>query len=423
METFDIGLFERLGLSLAIGLLIGIERGWQEREAKPGARAAGIRTFALIGLLGGVWGLLAPLAGPTVLGFAALGFSAGLTLFEWRETRAAGKFSATGLIAGLLAFALGAYSVLGNAIVAASAAVAATFILAERRALHAFLDRMSWEELRAALLLLVMTFVALPLLPDRAIDPWGAINPHQIWLMTILIAALSYAGYVAVKLAGGRNGLLYAGTAGGLVSSTTVTWTFARLAGERPQATMQFLAGIAGSWTASLLRVITVALVLAPPFGILLAKIAGGSLVLLCLLTALFFRMAGRNENGATLELKDPFELGVILRFGVVLVVIMLAAKLAAQMFGEGGVLSLAAISGSADVDPILLSMAQSVGRGGSADLAALAVSVAVGANTLAKTGLGLYFGRLRIGGPLAAMCVGVIGLGAVGYYLRGGWV
>jgi uncharacterized membrane protein (DUF4010 family) len=420
MAALDIDLFERLALSLAIGVLIGVERGWQERDAKPGSRAAGIRTFALIGLLGGVWGLLARIVGPAVLGFAALGFSAGLTLFEWRETRAAGGFSATGLVAGLLAFALGAYAVLGNAIAAASAAVAATFILAERKALHAFLDRMSWEELRAALLLLVMTFIALPLLPDRAIDPWGAVNPHQIWLMTIVIAALSYAGYVAVRLAGGRNGLLYAGTAGGLVSSTTVTWTFARLANESPHARLLFLAGIAGSWSASLLRVIVVALVLAPPFGILLAKVVGGALIFLVLCTATVFWLAGRDGEAAPLVLKDPFELSVILRFALILTAVMLAAKLAAQAFGQGGVLSLAALAGSADVDPILLSMSQGVSRGGNPDAAALAVLVAVATNTLAKTSLGFFFGRWAVGGALLGLSAGAISLGAIGYWLFG---
>src|SRR5690242_12371341 len=128
MTTLD--LFQRLALALAIGLLFGVERGWQERERKPGSRAAGIRTFALIGLLGGVWGLLVPLAGAVTLGFAAMGFAIGFTFFEWRETRASGGFSATGLVAGLLAFALGAYAALGNPIAAGSAAVAATFILA-----------------------------------------------------------------------------------------------------------------------------------------------------------------------------------------------------------------------------------------------------------------------------------------------------
>src|SRR5262249_41882723 len=213
-----------------------------------GSRAAGIRTFALIGLLGGVWGLLARAGGNVVLlGFGALGFAGWFGFFEWREAQSQGSFSATGLVAGLLAFALGAYAILGDKAAAGSAAVAATVILAERQALHGFLERLKWVELRAALILLVMTFVLLPVLPDRAIDPWGAINPYQLWLLTVLTAAISYAGYIAVKLAGARKGLLYAGATGGLVSSTTVTWTFARLAGQYPKGQSEFAAGIVAS--------------------------------------------------------------------------------------------------------------------------------------------------------------------------------
>jgi uncharacterized membrane protein (DUF4010 family) len=414
MNTPDLLL--RLALALAVGLLIGVERGWQDREKKPGMRAAGIRTFALIGILGGIWGLLAPLTGEVVLGFGALGFAVGFTLFEWRENRAAGSFSATGLVAGLLAFALGAYAALGNAIAAGSAAVAAAFILAERRALHAFLDRMSWEELRAALLLLVMTFVLLPLLPNRAVDPWQAINPHQIWLLTILIAGLSYAGYVAVRLAGGRNGLLFAGGAGGLVSSTTVTWTFARLTRQHPQATNEFLAGIVGSWSMSFLRVIGVATVVSPSLGILLAQVLGGALLLLSLATGLLYWRAGTHAEDAPLQLKDPFELGVVLRFAALLMFILLAVKIASSTFGQGGVISLAAISGAADVDPILLSMAQAAGRGVSRDDAALAILVAVAANTGAKCILAGAFGGIRVAAPLAGIGILAVGAGVLAF-------
>src|SRR5436190_22877837 len=137
----SIQLFGRLGLALAIGLLIGVERGWREREAKPGSRAAGIRTFALVGLLGGVWAALADFAGPIVLGFAAVAFAAGFILFEWNEARASNTSSATGMVAGLLTFALGALAVFGAMAQAAAAAVATALLLAARSSLHAFVER------------------------------------------------------------------------------------------------------------------------------------------------------------------------------------------------------------------------------------------------------------------------------------------
>lgn len=398
-----VELFERLGLALAIGLLFGVERGWQEREGKPGSRAAGIRTFALIGLLGGIWGLLAQVTGETVLGLAALGFAAWFGFFQWREIESAGSHSATGFVSGLLAFALGAYAILGDRTAAGSAAVAATFILAERRALHGFLEKMNWVELRAALMLLVMTFVLLPVLPDRAIDPWGAINPYQLWLLSILTAAISYAGYLAVGLAGTRNGLLYAGAAGGLVSSTTVTWTFARMSRQNAQGRTDLSVGIIASWTVSLIRMTAIAVALAPalafPLGVPVAAAVCVTLVSL----ALLYRRSVLQRAEIALALTDPFDIWAILQFTAVLAAVMLAAKLLSGGFGQGGLLGLAAVSGLADVDPITLSMARETGPSVTAAYAAVVILVAAAANAVAKCVLAAFFGGARFAAPLAA--------------------
>lgn len=401
MELID--LFERLGLALAIGLLFGVERGWQEREAKPGSRVAGIRTFALVGLLGGTWGLLARSVGDVMLGFGALGFAGWFGYFEWRKEEADNSLSATGFVAGLLAFALGAYAVIGNRAVAGSVAVAATFILAQRRALHQFLERLKWVELRAALLLLVMTFVLLPILPNRTIDPWNAVNPHQLWLLTILTAGISYAGYVAVKLAGARNGLLYAGALGGLVSSTTVTWTFARSAKQNLYGTREAAAGVLGSWTISLVRMTTIAIALAPSLMIPLGAPVVGAVLTLVVSAALLYRFTKPDGLEAKLALSDPFDLWMILRFTAVLAVIMVAANWLSALYGQGSLLGLAAVSGLADVDPITLSTAEAVGTKLTASYGSAVILVAAVGNLIAKCVLAVFFGGVRFGAPLIA--------------------
>ncbi|MCB1488293.1 MAG: MgtC/SapB family protein, partial [Bauldia sp.] len=131
-------LFIRLGLALAIGFLIGVERGWRERDEKEGERAAGLRTFALIGLSGGVWGLLAREIGALPMGLAFLAFAVGATLFRWRETEREGTTGMTTLVAMLLVFALGALAVLGEMAVAAAAGVAVAALLAAKEWLHAW---------------------------------------------------------------------------------------------------------------------------------------------------------------------------------------------------------------------------------------------------------------------------------------------
>ena len=405
----SVDLFERLGLALAIGLLFGVERGWQEREAVAGSRAAGIRTYALVSLLGGICGLLAQIAGGVVLGFAAVAFAGWFGFFEWKEESAAGKHSATGFVVGLLAFALGAYAVVGSKAAAGSVAVAATFLLAERNALHGFLEKLKWVELRAALTLLVMTFVLLPVLPDRPVDPWGTLNPHKLWLLTILTAAISYAGYIAVKVAGSRNGPIYAGALGGLVSSTTVTWTFAKMVKEHTFGASEASAGIAASWTCSLLRMGAIAIALAPTLLIPLGVPVVMASAVTALGAAAMYRRSTPDAPDASIPLTDPFDLGAILRFTAVLAVVMVATKWLPQTSGQNSLFGLAAVSGLADVDPITLSTAEAVDKSMNAAYGASIILIAAGANLAAKIGLGAFFGGARFALPLMG-----VGLGAV---------
>jgi uncharacterized membrane protein (DUF4010 family) len=410
MNTY--ALLERLLLALAIGLLIGVERGWQERDVKDGGRAAGVRTYALIGLLGGICALLSAFVGNFFLGAAVLAFAASLAIFEWREAEASNNASATGLIAGLLAFVLGAYAVLGNMVVAGASGIAATIILAERQTLHAFVANLKWVELRSALLLLVMSFVFLPLLPDRAIDPWGALNPHQLWLMIVIIAALSYVGYICVKLAGDRAGLIYAAAAGAMVSSTTVTWTYARLARQHPQSSMPLVAGVATAWSVSLTRMSAIAITLAPGLAWPLLSVLLLPVLFLLGLAALMFRRAATVSEKSPLRLTDPFEVTEVLKFGLLLAGVTLAAKLLGTGSQQLGLIPLAAVSGFVDVDPITLSISRQAGQSVALSYAAGVILIAGAANLVCKTALAVALGSREFALYLAAaaLTVGVSG-------------
>jgi uncharacterized membrane protein (DUF4010 family) len=410
----DLELLQRAGLAAAIGLLIGIERGWQEREAKSGSRVAGIRTFTLIGALGGIAGLL---PGDITLGLGLLGFALPFGYFEWQRASQTGIVSVTSFIAGLLTFVLGAYAVRGNMAVAAAAGVATAAILAERKLLHGFLKRLTWVELRGAILLLVMTVVLLPLLPDRALDPWGALNPHQIWLMTVLVGAVSYAGYIAVHVAGGRRGLLFAGIAGGLATSTTVTWTFARLARRNPAATSEVMTAILAAWVMSLWRVTALAGTIAPKLLYVLAPAMLAASLPLLVGAALAYRAA---EKGASegLKLSDPVELSLMLRFALLLAGIMLLAKLLSN--GEGELFALAGVSGLLDVDPITLSMARDSNSGLSQSVAVSTILIASASNAVAKSALAVIFGGWRLGLWLSGLAVLASGAGAAAFLVWG---
>jgi len=399
---------------------MGVERGWQEREGRAGSRVAGVRTFSLIGLLGGIWGALLPLVGGVALGLAALGFTGGLAAFEWRRGAAEKSFSATDFVAGLLAFALGGFAVLGNMVAAGAAGVAATAMLAEREALHRFLERVTWTELRAAVLLLAMTFVLLPILPDRNIDPWDSLNLHRVWLMTILIAAISYAGYVAVRLAGSSKGLMYAGAVGGLISSTLVTYTYSRLAKTEPGAGPGVSVGIVASWIVSLVRMSAIATFLAPMLLAPLVAPIAASVIVLSALGVWFWRGTRNGGAAPNLHLTNPFDLFEVLRFGALLGAVMMAASFLTRGIGEIGILPLAAVSGTVDVDPITISSAQMAGTAVAPKFAALAILIAAAANLALKAAVALAVGGGRQGLRIGMAAALAVAAGAGAY--AAGW-
>lgn len=416
MDTLE--LFQRLSVALAIGLLIGIERGWQSRNEPEGGRAAGLRTHALAGLLGGTWGALAvnsPETGMIALALAFCVFSAAIGVFRYREAMAEGTFGVTTVVASMLAFSLGALAVLGSMPVAGAAGVAVAGLLAMKSVLHGWVKRVSWLELRSGLLLLAMTFILLPMLPNRAIDPWGVINPFELWLMTVLIAAISFAGYMAIHLMGERHGIVLTGVAGGLASSTAVTVTMSELAREHPEKRDPLLAGALFSSVTMGARVLAVVAVLGSPMLTHLAlPILTGALVMLAAALVFLRRDGEQSSDEGRLRLSNPFDLETILRFGALLTVITVAANALARYGGGEGLYVLAAISGIADVDAMTLSMTRMAGDPASVRLASNAVLTVVAVNTLSKAVLGWITGGRPVGERLLAVALAAVAAGAL---------
>jgi len=408
-------ILTRLSLALGIGVLIGIERGWRERDQGEGGSTAGLRTFALTGLSGGVWALLSAPLGPVPLAAGFIMVAGALTLFRWRETQREGTYGATTLIAGFLTFALGAYSILGDKTTAAAAAVATAGLLSAKGWLTAWLRAVTWPELRAALTLLAMSFIALPVLPDRAMGPYDALNPRSIWIMTIVIAGVSFMGYVAVRLIGRRYGTLVAGIAGGVVSSTATTLDFARRARIAPD---QHASLLSGALAASAVMFVRVALIVAV-FGPFLLPPLAAPLAAAFVVTAsaaLFldppWRPAPQVADGEDAAFSNPLDLRAVLLFGAMIAVILVLTKGFNEYLGEAGSVVLAAIAGIADVDAVTLSMTQ-LAPSVTAD-AVWAILVAVTVNSLSKSFLavsvgGWRFGRIYIAGSFAALAAGGI--------------
>lgn len=418
----DLELFHRFGVAIAIGALVGVERHWRERDEPEGQRTAGLRTFSLIGMLGGGAGLLEQALKATsgvpglVLVGLFLGFAATFTRFKLREAAAEKDFSATTAVAAMLTYVLGAIAVLGDMRIAAAGGVVLAAVLASREALHGFMRTLTWPELRSAIMLLAMTLVVLPLVPTDPVGPFGGLSPARIWTLAILLASISFAGYVAVKVVGGRYGELLAGAAGGLLSSTALTLTNARRSMVEPAPGL-LAAGALAAGAISYIRTGLLVMALAPGLAALLVPaLAAGALVMLAAAGAL--ARTGGDGAEAARSARNPFELWSVLQMALLLAMIGFLARAATAWFGNAGIIIVSVLAGLADVDAATLTVAGMTGGGLAVETASLAILAAVTSNTLAKVGYGLMLGSRAFAwrfaaSSLAAMAAGLGGLAA----------
>ncbi|MGX8012356.1 MgtC/SapB family protein [Mesorhizobium sp. ORM8.1] len=393
----------RLGVALAIGLLVGLERGWQEREAPDGSRTAGIRTFGIAGLLGGVVAALAEAL--SAISVLVAGFLVFAGIFAWYKAREAAHdedFSVTTVLAGLAVFALGALCVAGDFRVAAAGGAALAALLASREVLHRLLKRLTWIELRSALVLAVMTAIVLPLLPNRTFDPWGGFNPWEVWLLTVLMASISFAGYVAVRALGSRRGLLVSAAAGAVVSSTAVTLSLARTA-KATNNPLSFAGAASLAAMVSILRVCFVVLLLAPSVAVPIAAPALSAALAFAICGAIALVLSRQKHDGPA-ESRNPFELVPLLIFALLFAFASTASAALASQFEERGLLASSAITGAFDVDASVLSALRLVKHSISIETVARAVLTALTANAIGRLTLAAFAGPVSFWLPLAGM-------------------
>src|SRR5262245_22496000 len=380
------------GIALALGALIGAKR---ERKKRSGELATGgLRTFALLAEAGAIAAWLSKLTGSYWV-FVAGGALVTTIMIAGYFMEVRARPEAIGLtteIAGLVTYLLGGAVLLGEAGPAAALAIATTAILAFKEPLHGLIERIGREDLEAGLKLLLATFVVLPVLPDRAVDPWGVLNPYKMWWLVILISAMSFLGYVATRLLGAERGLVLTGLAGGLVSSTAVTLGFARQSRERAHDPPGALAGgLLLAWAVMFARIcVAVAIVHRPLLAPLLVPMGamGGATLALALVFALRGGREPARPPGPDVRLKNPFRLLASIRFALVFALVLLVVELARRYTQASGLYAVAALAGLTDVDAITLSMSQLAKGGGPADVAAGSIAVAALTNTLVKCGL-----------------------------------
>jgi len=360
----DWGVARNFLIALLIGALVGIERE-KKKGLEPSHSFGGIRTYTLLALVGAASAWLArALAMPWVFVIVLAVVGAAVVASYVVQNRRADDHALglTSEVAALAVCLLGAMVVEGNPSLAVALAVVTSAVLAYKQPLHGLVGRIDGEDLLAAIKLLIASFIVLPLLPDRPMDPWGAINPYELWLLVILISALSLVGYVAVRWLGPRRGTAMTGLAGGLVSSTATTLSFARnsqLAGSDPSG-HALAVGVLLSWLVmcgrTLVLVAVVNRALLPRVLVPLLAMAAATALLL-----LWHWRAGLRDAVLAVEpapqVSNPFSLSAAVKFGAVFAAVLLAAKLV-QDRAPQWTLGVAALAGSVDVDAITLSMA-----------------------------------------------------------------
>ncbi|AZI35924.1 hypothetical protein NT2_04_04390 [Caenibius tardaugens NBRC 16725] len=402
-----------IAIGFALGLLVGIQRGWALRDNAAGTRFAGIRTYALMGLAGAIAGMLYQSAqGPATVLLAA---AALLMLIGYARTIDR-KVSGTGTLVGLLTLACGFLAGSGEHMLGIGAAVAMVLLLALRNPLHGWVSRLSEKEVLSIARFAVIALVILPLLPDKGYGPYNAWNPRQLWMVVVMVSGFSFAGYFATKALGTTRGLLATAAAGSMVSSTAVTADMAGRMREGSGDPTFLSAAIAMASLVMFLRVNLLVGVLAPfalaPFAMLTAPAA----VLSVLFALWFLRRAnwGRQAGGADdLALRNPFDIGPALLLTVLVMVLTVAAHWVLARFGDQGLATVLAISGTVDVDSAIITMGSLPQGTLAAQAAALVLAVPVTLNTLFKGGVALSIagwpkGR-RAALPLAAVAVTVI--------------
>lgn len=406
--------FAALAISLAVGLLIGLERGWEQRDEDEGQRVAGLRTFMLIGLLGGVTALLAVRFGAIILAFGILGIAVISSTAYFVTTKSSQQYGITSQGAFLATYALGAAAASGYPEAAAAAAVVVAVVLGLKEEMHNWLRRLDRKELIAALQLMMLSIVVLPMLPNRSFGPLDAVNPFRIWWFVVLIAGISFIGHFAIRIIGPGRGVLLTGVLGGLASSTALTLNFARFGRERPAAHPLLAIGIMLATGTVFLRVTAYVNALNSALGLRLLV----PLLSLALLSYVVALLAWLSERGTlvppTLQPSKPFKLRVVLQFGLILALVTVLSEAAQKLFGETGIYSLAIITGLSGVDAITLSLIYMAGESLSTEIAAKAVLMAAASNSVMKAVLVALLCGGSLARRIALYAAGLLGVTAV---------
>jgi len=409
----DLVLLQNLAIALLIGLVIGLEREIAQ-EDRQNVKFAGLRTFGVVGLMGGISAYLAVQGYDIILGVALLAITI-LTAVAYYKAADIGKhLGFTTEMALFLTFLLGGLAYFDYT-VAVILAIIVTVLLAFKDPLHELTYRIPKGEFYDSLKFALIALVILPILPNQAYGPLGVFNPYQLWLFVVIISGISFVGYFLVKWFGAEIGLSLTGLLGGLASSTAVATNMAIRTKEDKGIEYPAMVATTLANTVMLLRVLFLIFLFFPALLIDI-YLPFGFMFVASILVAAYFYIQGRGDGkGETIHLKTPFSIGPALLFTAFVAIVLFISKAALVYVGSYGLYLTSAFAGLADVNAITVSTSQLASNGvATTHTAVLAILIAVFVNLGVHGAYAFYFGTKRFGLYTTAMATVIIAAGAV---------
>ncbi len=375
------------------GAAVGVERQRSGHADGDRAHFAGLRTFTLIGLVGGLAGQMTT-AG---LLWPATGLLCAASALVVAAYAAASRRDIDGTteVAALVVLAAGVVAGRGDLALASGVAAFTVLLLVEKTRLHSLVRLLDDRGFVAGARFAVLALVILPLLPEGPLGPYGGIRPRALWALVLFFSGLSFAGYIARTLVGDRYGYPMAGLLGGVVSSTSVTLTYSRLSRDPSYSPLPLASGAIAACSVLFVRVTVAVAVLNPTLLSHLVPLMVAPFLVGALIAWMLMRRATIGAPTTTAP-GNPLQLGAALQMALAFQVVLVVLDVAGRRFGDAGLLASATVLGLTDVDALTASMTQKVAGGLAGSTGALAIAVGILSNSVTKLGIALVVGRGR---------------------------
>lgn len=348
-------VFQTLGISLLLGLLVGMQRELQDTTI------AGFRTFAIVTVFGSICGFLALYFSPLILGFGLLGVVAIIVVGNMMKMKSGStEFGMTTEISILLMYGVGAYITIGPWVIGAAVAGSTAILLQLKPQFRGALARLENKDIKAIMQFVLITFIILPILPNQTFGPFDVFNPYRTWLLVVLITGISLGGYLTYKFMGDRAGTALGGMLGGIISSTATTVSYSRITAQTPSAGLHAAVVIVIASAMVYPRLAIEILVMAPDYFYQMIWPIAVMFVVNIGVAMYSYRQVRETEHEMP-DQRNPSELRTALTFGALYVVILIVIAATTEYLGSEVLYLVAGISGLADMDAITLSVSQKV--------------------------------------------------------------